>query len=107
MIKNFSADVQDIQFPTVTICPKGWANDRWGFIKAYLNEYNLTNDIAVNYIANLWKFYVDKYYDVFQEALEHGIHKIDALVLGTNVTLLTEKDLLNFNYRSIRNAQQF
>ncbi len=37
-IKNYSFNVRNIQFPTITICPKDWPNDRWAFVRGALDE---------------------------------------------------------------------
>ena len=82
-IKNYSADVRDIQFPTVTICPNGWPNDRYGFVRSYLNEYDLKIKENVEIILKEWKFYFDKYYDIYEKVLMNNVSKIDAMVKGT------------------------
>ena len=84
-IKNFSADVSQIQFPTVTICPKGWPNDRWGFIRGYLNEYDLKNPKFQANINKQWKFYLDQYYDVFEKALRISGAKGDIIIQGMDI----------------------
>lgn len=37
-IHNYTESVTAVQFPTITICPTGWENDRWGFVRALLDE---------------------------------------------------------------------
>ena len=81
-IKNFSADVRDIQFPTVTICPKGWSVDRYGFIRAYLNEYDLTDADNLDEILKEWNFYLDRYYEIYEGVLKKNASKIITMVKG-------------------------
>ena len=90
-IKNYSADVRDIQFPTVTICPNGWSMDRYGFVRAYLNEYDLTKEENLKSILQEWKFYLDEYYNIFQEVLEKNAFKIDLMVRGDNHKKISRK----------------
>ena len=43
-IQNFSKSIREIQFPTVTVCPIGWDNDRWGFLRSFLDEIEFPCD---------------------------------------------------------------
>ena len=84
-IKNFSADVREIQFPTVTICPKGWPNDRFGFIRAFLNEYDLENEDFKEEIYQQWKFYLDKFYELYGKAVNDNVDVVDLIIRGKNL----------------------
>ena len=68
-INDFSADVKKIPFPTVTICPKGWPADRFGFIRAYYNEFDVKHPEYAETINEDWGFFTEAYFHYFREAL--------------------------------------
>ena len=85
-IKEFSEDVTQIPFPTVTICPKGWPVDRWGFIRAYLNEFNTSNPNYNNVINKDWKFFTDKYFEYFRQGYKKLVNDLLAYQMSNPLT---------------------
>ena len=81
-IKNYSADVRNIQFPTVTVCPKGWPNDRWGFVRANLNEIDMENYEAIDNLSQEWNFFMEKYYMLILNGLKNNYVKGDIFLKG-------------------------
>ena len=79
-IQNYSKSVRDIQFPTITICPEGWDNDRWGFVKALLNEFeypcNPDEDKKCGNLMNEFDFFLNemkgKFAAVLDDYASHG-----------------------------------
>ncbi len=73
-IKNYSANVADVQFPTITVCPKDFPNDRWAFSRALLDEIDFPcdpeGDEDCEKILEKFDFYLRKHYDHFTALLE-------------------------------------
>ena len=81
-INNFSADVNTVQFPTVTICPKNFPHDRWAIIKGYLNEMDNKDPEMMKEMFEEWKVVLEKYYEKYEEGLKKMIHLVDSISYG-------------------------
>ena len=53
-----------------------WFSNLWGFIKGYLNEVDMENEGYRNKIYQEWKFYIDKYYEIFSKNLRKNIQMV-------------------------------
>ena len=77
-----------MQFPTITICPKGWENDRWGFVRALLDEIeypcNKDEDEKCRQLMETYNFFLsplqDYIYNVSEELAREKMEQRDTNV---------------------------
>ena len=96
-IKNFSTSIREIQFPTITVCPIGWDNDRWGFLRAFLDEIEFPCDYErdeqcieilddINLLLTGYKKFMLKLFDNIFYSDTYTMYKTNSQALNLFVT---------------------
>ncbi len=83
-IKNYSASMTEIPFPTVTVCPQGWYRDRYGFLKGVLDQIDFpcstVNDQECAKLHKTFDMFFSGLYEAFYKALEENYHKAHQII---------------------------